>query len=163
MDCRGDKMITLLEINRSINNKIKNAKLNTEFEDVDITSEDVNEPIIRPSIKVSITNSTSGKFNSSCRERNLTVRIYYFCRDRYNFKIENIKMQEILENAFLDDLQVTESFLISIDNFTSETVDTVLISSFDLNCVELLPEDKLPNEQGELMDDLTMNLGKDED
>lgn len=133
-------MVTLLEVNKAINDRIKTAKSGTEFSTVEIIAEDVSEPIVRPSIKVNIEYGSSSKFNINCREKNLTCRIYFFAKDRTKYKFDNAKMQDILENAFLEDLEIKESFFISIDNFESEVADTVLICSFDLYVVELLPD-----------------------
>jgi len=132
-------MLTLLEINKATKNKIKAALVGTAFSTVPIIAEDVSEPIIRPSLKVNIESSTNGKFNANCREKTLTIRVFYFAKDRYKYSIDNAKMQELLENAFLEDLQVTEGFFIPIESVSSEVSDTVLICSFDLYSVELLP------------------------
>ncbi|MEG3040895.1 MAG: hypothetical protein RR891_02750 [Clostridium sp.] len=136
-------MITLLDINKAINDKIKLALVKTEFNKVSILAEDISEPIIRPSLKVGIENSTNGKFNASCREKSLTIRIYFFTKDRYKYKIDNAKMQDIIENAFIDDLEVSEGFFIPINGVNSVVTDTVLICSFDLYTIELLPNDEI--------------------
>jgi len=133
-------MVTLLEINKAIDDRIKTAKSGTEFSTVPIVAEDVSEPIVRPSLKVNIEYGSNNKFNSNCREKNLTCRIYFFAKDRNKYKFDNAKMQDIFENAFLEDLEIKESFFVSIDNFESEVSDTVLICSFDLLVVELLPD-----------------------
>ncbi|KEZ85551.1 hypothetical protein IO99_13730 [Clostridium sulfidigenes] len=133
-------MITLLEINKAINKKIKEALKGTEFSSVPLLAEDISEPIVRPSLKVAIENSTNGKFNSNCREKNLTCRVYFFAKDRNKYKMDNSKMQDLIETAFLEDLQVTESFYIPIEEVESEVSDTVLISSFNLYSIELLPD-----------------------
>lgn len=133
-------MVTLLEINKAIVNKMKSALVGTDYSEVPIVAEDVSEPIIRPSIKVEIENLVSGKFNASCKERTLTARIYYFAKDRYKYKIDNTKMQDLIENAFLDELEVTEGFYIPIESVSSEIADSVLICSFDLYTIELMPE-----------------------
>lgn len=151
-------MVTLLEINKSINDKIKAALVGTSFSTVPIIAEDLNEPIIRPSIKVQIESSTNGLFNSQCREKNITVRVYFFASDRNKYKIENAKMQDIIENAFLDDLEVKEGFFISIDEVESEVIDTVLESSFELYMVELLPEKVSDTESNELMEELNLDI-----
>lgn len=147
-------MVTLIEINKAINDKIKASKIDTEFNDVPIVAEDVSEPIIRPSIKVGIETPTNGKFNANCREKNLTCMVYFFAKDRYKYKVDNLKMQDILENAFLDDLMVKEGFFIPIESIESEVVDTVLICSFDLYSVELLPD----SDTNELMESLNIKL-----
>ncbi len=147
-------MITLLEINKAINNKIKKALVGTDFNSVPIIAEDISEPIVRPSLKVSIENSTNGKFNANCREKNLTCRVYFFAKDRNKYKMDNSKMQDLIENACLEDLQVTESFYIPIEEVESEVSDTVLISSFNLYSIELLPD----TDTSELMENLNIKL-----
>lgn len=117
-------------------------------------AEDVSEPIVRPSIKVGIETSSNGRFNSQCREKYLTCRIYYFASDRYKYKIENAKMQDLIENAFFDDLMVKESFYIPIESVVSEAADTVLICSFDLYSIVLIPD----NDSLEPMENLEIKL-----
>lgn len=133
-------MLTVWELNKAVVDKIKTALADTNFSTVSMVGEDVLEPIERPSLKVCIEDSQNGKFNASCREKTITFRIYYFAKDRHEYKIENAEMQDILENAFLEDLEVTEGFFIPIESVDSEVSDTVLICSFDLYIVELLPD-----------------------
>lgn len=147
-------MITLLEINKAINNKIKEALAGTDFTTVPLLAEDISEPIIRPSLKVAIKNSTNGKFNANCREKNLTCKVYFFAKDRYKYKIDNSKMQDLIENAFLDDLKVNDNFYIPIEEVESDVSDTVLICSFDLYSIELLPDTDI----SESMEDLNIKL-----
>ena len=144
-------MITLIEINKAINDKIKASIVGTELSTVPIVAEDVSEPIIRPSIKVAIENSENGKFNANCREKNLTCRVYFFAKDRNKYKFDNNKMQDLLENAFIEELKIKEGFYITIESVSSEVTDTVLICSFDLYAIELLPEE-ISNPIGELIE-----------
>lgn len=147
-------MVTILEINKAIDDKIKAALIGTTFSAVPIKAEDLSEPIKRPSIKVKIENSANGLFNSQCREKNLTVRVYFFASDLRKYKIENAKIQDIIETAFLDDLEVKEGFFIPIDTVDSEVIDTVLECSFELYMVELLPD----TDTSEPMETLILNL-----
>lgn len=147
-------MITLLEINKAINNKIKEALVGTAFTTVPLLAEDISEPIIRPSLKVTIENSTNGKFNANCREKNLTCKVYFFAKDRYKYKIDNSKMQDLIENAFLDDLKVNDNFYIPIEEVESDVTDSVLICSFHLYSIELLPDTDI----SEPMEDLDIKL-----
>jgi hypothetical protein len=157
-------MVTLIEINKAINDSIKGALALTEYNPNElIVAEDVSEPIIRPSIKVAIENSTNGKFNANCREKNLTCRVYFFAKDRNKYKLDNVKMQELLENTFIEGLKIKEGFHIPIESVESEVTDTVLICSFDLYVVELLPE-ATTNPIGELiepMEALELKLEKE--
>lgn len=147
-------MVTLLEINKAINNKIEKALVGTDFKLVPIIAEDISEPIVRPSLKVAIENSTNGKFNANCREKNLTCRVYFFAKDRNKYKMDNSKMQDLIENAFLEDLKVAENFYIPIEEVESNVSDTVLICNFDLYSVELLPD----TDSSELMESLNIKL-----
>ncbi len=149
-------MISLIDINKSVNEKIKGSLAGTNFSSVPIIAEDVTEPIVRPSIKVEFEKTTNGKFNSSCREKTLTIRVYFFAKDRVKYKLDNIEMQDILETAFLDGVTVREGFYIPVENVESEVTDSVLICSFDLYTLELLPY----NETSETMEILDMNIGK---
>jgi len=154
--------MTLLELNKAINDKIKQALVDTEFSQVDIIAEDVSEPIIRPSLKTSIEISTTGILNPRSKDRTVTARVYFFASDRYKYKIENAKMQEILENAILNGIEVENGFY-PVDDVTSETVDTVLVVSFELYAVELLPEPTVNGigEPLENMGTLEINLVKE--
>lgn len=133
-------MITLLELNKAINNKIKNALANSEFATVPIIASDLTEPITRPSIKVFLEDATTGKFNNNLKERSLTVRVYFFATDIKKYKIENTKVQDLIENEFLTPLVINDSFYIDVDEVESNTSDTVLICSFDLETLEDIPE-----------------------
>ncbi len=147
-------MITLLEINKGINEAIEAALNETEFCNVTIRAEDLKEDIARPSIKVMMDDGTSGKFNSCCKERTLTVRVYFYAKNKDKPKIENIKMREIIENAFLEDLKVSDTFYIPIDNVESVVTDGVLICTIDLETLEIIPE----REKYEPMDELNIEI-----
>lgn len=132
-------MLTLLQITKAVNDKIKSALTGTAFSAVQIVASDVSEPIIRPSIKVMLEDSSNGKFNAQCREKTLTFRVYFFAQNINKYRIDNLKMQDIIENAFLDGLYVDGAY-IPTDSVESEVVDTVLICSFDIYTIELLPD-----------------------
>ena len=66
-------------------------------------------------------------------------------------------MQDLIENAFLDDLEVKEGFFIPAESVESEVTDGVLICSFDLYAVELLPD----MDTSETMETLDINLRKE--
>jgi len=151
-------MVTLLEINEAINEKIKVALVGTDLFAVPIVASDINEPIERPSLKVEFENTKNGLFNSQCREKTLKVRIYFFASDLRRYKFENLEMQELIETTFLDDLEVKEGYFISINEVNSETIDKVLTCSFDLYCLDILPSADPDNDTSETMDELNLNL-----
>ena len=139
-------MLTLKEVHKAINDKVKEAGKPNR---IPLVAEDITEPIQRPSLKVTLEDSTSGKFNASCREKRITVRIYYFAKDKSKYKLDNLAMQEALEGAFLDGLTIGEVFYIPITEVISTVTDTVLVCSFDLNMVEQFETDT-----GEPMEEL---------
>lgn len=66
-------------------------------------------------------------------------------------------MQDILENTFLEDIQVTDTFylpIVSEDGVDSDVVDTVLQCSFDLYSLEDIYDDSAL----ENMEDLNLKL-----
>ncbi len=150
-------MVTLIEINKAITSKIRQAIADTEYRDIPIPATDVTESMIRPSLKFFIEASSNGRFNANCREKALTCRIYFFAEDRNKYNLDNIEMQDILETAFLDGVTVKEGFYIPVESVESEVVDGVLISSFDLYTLELLPDTDTTNE---IMESLNVNIGK---
>ena len=133
-------MITLLEINKAVNEKIKHALADSEFSSVPIIASDLSEPIVRPSLKVFLEDGTTGKFNSCMKERTLTVRVYFFATDLKKYKIENTKVQDLIENEFLTPLKVSDTFIVDIDEVEVNTTDTVLVCNFNIETLEDIPE-----------------------
>jgi hypothetical protein len=153
-------MITLTQINKGINDTIYAALVGTGFEGVKIIAEDTTE-ITRPSLKVMLPSTQTGRFNNILKERTLTVRVYFFAKDRYKYKLDNLKMQDILENAFLEDVKVTDTFympLISEEGVESIVTDTVLECSFDLYSLEEIYDDS----NLEPIEELNFNLNLEE-
>lgn len=152
-------MITLLELNKAINYKIKHALDNSEFTTVPIIASDLSEPIIRPSLKIFLDSGTTGKMNSSMKEQTLQVRVYFFASDLKKYKIENMKVRELIQNEFLTSLKVSDTFIVDIDEIEAETSDTVLICSFDIEILEDIPEIILDDgKEYENMENLNLEL-----
>lgn len=120
-------MLSLKDIKLAIN-----EKLLSEFPKIEIQSTDIKEGFKRPSffVKFDYSSKTDYRF---VFERRLTVRIYYFPSDRYQYDIEVIEMQEDIEKLFYLGLQVKDRYLKIENDIQSELVDGVLIVSFDLS------------------------------
>ncbi|NOW07855.1 phage tail terminator family protein [Clostridium beijerinckii] len=165
-------MITLKQINKAINNTIKSALVKSEFKDIDIISLDSKEAfekesdgsyinVIRPSIKITFDTTHSGKFNSQLKERVLPVRIYFFAKDRNQTKSDNLSMQDLLENAFLEDVKVTDMFYMPIaedEEIQCSTTDGVLQVTFELYSLEEIYDDS----NLEPVEELKFNLNLEE-
>lgn len=128
-----------MEITGAVNDTILAALVGADLSAVPLLASDVSEPIKRPSIKVMLEATSNGLFNAQCREKNLTYRIYFFAKDLNKYRMDNLKMQEILEGAFLDGLSVKGAH-IPIASIESTIADTVLVCTVELYAVELLPE-----------------------
>ncbi|RKD26686.1 hypothetical protein BEP19_15880 [Ammoniphilus oxalaticus] len=116
-------MITLRDIRIAINRQL--AKTGIE-----INSGDIEEGFKRPSFFVQLDNvNRSG--DESQVQRSLTVRIYYFPKDRYEYAIEVLDMQEKLEDIFDLKLRIKDRY-INVDEYISLVNDGVLNVSFDI-------------------------------
>ncbi|MCM3411464.1 phage tail terminator family protein [Metabacillus litoralis] len=142
-------MITYKDIKLSVNNSLIN-KFN-----LPINSNDVKEGFSRPSFFVELDN-----FNPSSTlvqvEKNLTIRIYYFPSDRYDYSLELLDIQEGLESLFDLKLSVLDRQF-TINDKTADVVDGVLNFYFDLHFFD--GKDNDPSDEGELMDTLVFRKG----
>ena len=75
------------------------------------------------------------------KERTVTVKLYCFASDPKKHKIENLEIQELLEEIFIDGL-VTDDFVIEIIELEFDTIDNVLVCEMELYTIE----DIRPNE-----------------
>ena len=156
-------MITLLEINKAINNKIEHALADSEFKTVPIIASDLSEPIVRPSLKVFLEDGTTGKFNSCMKERTLTVRVYFFATDLKKYKIENTKVQDLIENEFLTPLKISDTFIVDVDEVEVNTTDTVLVCNFNIETLEDIPEIIIDDGvEYEMMENLNLSIESEE-
>ena len=133
-------MISSLDINRAVNVKIEHALANSEFSTVPVIASDLSEPIIRPSLKIFFYDGKSGKMNSCMKEQTLHCRVYFFASNLEKYKIENMKVRELIQNEFLTPLVVNDTFIVDVDEVEASTNDTVLICSFDIETLEDIPE-----------------------
>lgn len=116
-------MITYKDIKMAVNRKLKTLG-------IEINSKDVTEGFIRPSFFVEFLNSIRSADENQVY-KSLSVQIYYFPTDRYEYSIEVLDVQEQLENLFDLKLQVLDRFL-NIHEVNSTVTDGVLNISFDI-------------------------------
>ncbi|MBN7773171.1 phage tail terminator family protein [Clostridium aminobutyricum] len=132
-------MLTLLEIDVAISDKIRAALQGTALENVPLQLEYDSDTVIRPSIKVAIESAKTTKLNSNSIDKTLTARVYFFAANMFQYKADFSEMQAILESSLLDGIVVGEVY-IPITSLNSEVVDGTLKLSLDLYIVELLPD-----------------------
>lgn len=116
-------MITLKDIRIAVNKQLNKTG-------IEINSRDVEEGFNRPSFFVQF-NNVGRQGNETQIERMLSINIYYFPSDRYEYAIEVLEMQDTLENLFDLKLRVKDRHL-NVDDFQSFVNDGVLNASFDM-------------------------------
>lgn len=135
-------MVSVLEINKKIIEHFKNEFKNTYFENVEISAQDVSEPIVRPSLKVILEAFNPTKFNKYLTQRSLTFRLYFFAKDFEKPKIDNLKMIDAIETGLLKDIKITDTFILSIVEDETDFVETdgVLICTIVFETLEDIPQ-----------------------
>jgi len=126
-------MVTYSEIIKAINLKIQQSFLDVPFQSIEDK-----EGLIRPSFRTNIEGISASNFMNFAKDRELTVRIYYFPKEKYKYRMELLDVQDKLEDLFLlENTIVTESsFVIEIFEFQFDVVDGVLHFYFDLKLSE---------------------------
>lgn len=118
-------------INKQISNKLE----------IDVDSKNIEEEFTRPSVRTSIDNLKTSAFMQTMKERNFIVRIYYFPRTLNKNKIELLEIQEKLENAFFNNLNIKDAFFIYIEEIEFNVTDGILIAEFDVMTLEDIVND----------------------
>lgn len=145
-------MITYKDIRIAINQKLKTTG-------VPVNSRDVSEGYPRPSFFVQLNNvGRSGDENQV--HKSMTVQIYFFPTDRYEYAIEVLEMQEALENLFDLKLPVKDR-LFNVDEYNSFVNDGVLNCMFDMEFYDARDRAKYEQYPNELMEVLETNLNKE--
>lgn len=121
-------MITYKDIKKSINDKLIN-----EF-GYEINSNDVKEGFSRPSFFVDFDNINRSSTEEQVM-RSLTVRIYFFPSDRYNYSLEVLDVSERLENLFELKLSVLDRKF-TVSEVNSDVTDGVLNFNFSFRYEE---------------------------
>lgn len=162
-------MIKLSEINKAINKIIVSSIEESDvfadyFDGNPIAGDNSPAPIAgdiirfnRPAIKVSFDNIQTGRTINS-KNRSLTVRIYFFAKDMHKYKIDNMNMEELIEDAFNDGIFVRDDCYIYVDEIYTDVVNSVLVCSFDLETLEEINRDI----DAEPLEELDLNIKKEE-
>ena len=138
-------MITYKDIKIAINTRLKTLG-------IEITSRDVTEGFKRPSFFVQLDNSVRSADENQVY-KSMTVEIYYFPSDRYEYSVEVLDIQERLENLFDLKLPIKDR-LINIDEANTIITDGVLNFSFELAFYDGREQNKYDQYPSELMFEL---------
>lgn len=147
-------MVKLSEILASVNRTLKE-----NFPGIKIDSKDLSEQFDRPSFRTELDALKTEAFMTGYKKRNLVIRIYYFPKDKGKGRLEKLKIQDKLEEAFYLHLKVDRTaplpaFLFPIDEISFEESDGVLITTFETYSYEEIErEDTTPE-----MENLGVNI-----
>ncbi|MFI8712032.1 DUF6838 family protein [Brevibacillus brevis] len=143
-------MLTRVQINTAINEKIKSM-----FPNVEITSADVKEGFNRPSFFTMLeTGVNDSRLFSTYRE--MTCRILFFPSDRYVYKEEAYDVQDKLDALFGLNFAV-EDRTITISNARSTIIDGVLHFDFDFSFHDDAAEDPMDDDNTAKMQELSIS------
>ena len=130
-------MIKLSQILKAVNTKLKET-----FPKIEIDSKDLSEAFNRPSFRTELDRLKTSAFMTTFKERNFTIRIYFFSTLPGKGREERLKISDEIESAFLGTLWVNETFAIPVNEIEfEETDDGVLIVSFDSITMEQIEND----------------------
>lgn len=139
----GTDMVKYSDIHRAIV-----AKLKAKFPNIKISSTDITEGFDRPSFFIEFDDMRSSDFMKEALDRNFTVRIYYFPKEKDKNKVEILNMEDDLNEIFIQDgvIGIDTETAIEVDELELEIVDKVLQCSFDVMISENYDRvDNIPN------------------
>lgn len=137
-------MITLKDIRAAVNRQLNKTG-------VDINSRDVSEGYNTPSFFVQF-NNVNRHGTETQIERDLIVHIYYFPTDRYEYAMEILDMQEVLEVLFDLKLRVKDREL-NVGEFQTFLNDGILNATFDIDFIDARNIDWVTDDRQEHIDD----------
>lgn len=132
-------MISLKNLNRAICVCYQQA-LDAAGTGAKLVAEDLSRPILRPSGKVELDDSTDTHLLYPARERQVTFRLYYFAADKDNPKLENLVVRDAIGDAFLDGLTVDDTWVGIDDGIRFSVADGVLTAAVTVTLAEEIPE-----------------------
>ncbi|MDK4479931.1 hypothetical protein MWG07_00375 [Fusobacterium necrophorum] len=142
-------MVKLSEILKTVNSKLAET-----FPDVEVDSKDLSEKFNRPSFRTELDGLKTSAFMTTYKEREFTIRIYFFPTEAEKGRIERLKITDKIEDVFLHTLWITETFAIPVEEIHFEETDGVLIASFDGYTMEEIENDIT----AEMMEELEYNV-----
>lgn len=123
-------MTTLKDIKKAIANILVDATK------CDLMINDIEEPVIRPSFKVTFNNCEIKKYNGISKQIEIDIDIFYFCKDEKKYTIENLEMHEKLSDIFFESIVINNNIAV-VSNFNSSEENGVLCCSFSLEMFEV--------------------------
>lgn len=115
-----------------------------------IIAGDMNEPVVRPSCKLDLSNESARCGGRFLAERALTIRFFFFPQDARRWRQEHFAIRDALAPVFLDCVTVGGYEVPLSDGIEFDRMDDVLIAETSLEWIEIMTED----DPAELMETL---------
>ena len=131
--------MTLKELNRAVCERVKKAVQAAGIQ-AELIAEDVSAPIVRPCVKVELEDGTDAALSHRMSEQSITFRIYFFARDPYRPKLDNLAMREALSDSFRSGLDTADGTVPIDEGLTFTVADGVLTAALDLLLEQETPE-----------------------
>lgn len=130
-------------------------KLEKNFKEVKVQSQDIEEGFLRPSFFIELDNIKIEDFMKKLQEKNITVRITYFPSDPIGNQVENLKVLDKLNEIFLEDniLELEENFATEINEVEADIVGRLVHYNFDL----FLSEEYIRNINKEIIEEIEIS------
>ncbi|NMM52151.1 phage tail terminator family protein [Paenibacillus aquistagni] len=125
-------MITLKDIALAINKRLKEV-----LPEIEINSKDIKEGFKRPSFFVDFESGSKQQLTRHQVERMIHIIVYYFPKNPHQYKLEILNIQELVEDAFRDELVITDDIRLYTNEISNNVVDGVLQLSFDIHYLEI--------------------------
>ncbi|MBY6846790.1 hypothetical protein HYI19_18525 [Clostridium botulinum] len=111
--------------------QVKEGLKDTDYKDIQFSSTDIREKIIRPSFYVDFTENKTSLLNGEARQRNFDVRLFYFAQNREGNKIELLEMQDLLSLIFERSIKIDDDYYIATNEieFDSGGEEGLLIAT----------------------------------
>ncbi|GMQ56785.1 hypothetical protein AN1V17_11790 [Vallitalea sediminicola] len=135
-------MISINDIYKAIKTTVINGLSNTKYNDVEFSSTDITEKIIRACFYLNYASNTIKQANSNSKDRVLDVELFFFAETRDSSRIDIMAMEILLEDILLKDIKVNDRFFIPVNNvnFRIEKEQGYLIATFELHTIELIED-----------------------
>ena len=114
------------------------TRLNTNFSEITVNSNDIKEGFDRPSFFIKLDNVIAENFMQDTQDNYMTIRVAYFPEDKEINQEELLFMQDSLAEILLMDNVVTvnENISFEVEELEFAIVDDVLHCDFDITIYE---------------------------
>lgn len=150
-------MISMHEINMGLVIFVKQAAKEIYGDTaVKVLSNDETMPE-RPAVRIFTDTLGAGSICSGARQRDISCEIYFYTRDAKQYRVENLKIADILADRLLEPLELKEAFFVYPENTELSIEGSTVLCTFDFSMLEDMPEAEMPMAE-ELETDFEANI-----